>query len=667
MQTPTQTTASTSAPTSGISVEDIDPAVRAADDLFGHVNGGWLARTQIPQDRARYGTFVVLAEAAETHLRRIIEEAAAGDGAAGSTARKVGDLFTSFVDEARADELGVTPLAADLDAVRAVTDVDELLRTMGALQRRGCGGAVGLFVNTDDRDSTRYVPYLEQSGLGLPNESYYREATHEPLRTTYVEHVGAMLRLGGWSVDETAARAAAERVMALETRLAASHWDNVRTRDAEATYTKVDRRGLQQLAPGLPWSAWLAGLQAPQSTLDDVVVREPDYLTGLAAALHEVDVADWRDWLAWHLVHDTAAYLSAPLVAESFDFYGRTLSGTPQPRERWKRGVTLVEQVLGEAAGRLYVERHFPPAAKARMVELVANIVEAYGRRIAALDWMGPETKARAAEKLAKFTPKIGYPDTWRDYSSLTIAADDLVGNVRAAAVFEHERDLAKLGSPVDRGEWFMTPQTVNAYFNPGLNEIVFPAAILQPPFFDVAADDAANYGGIGAVIGHEIGHGFDDQGSKYDGDGNLVQWWTQDDRDRFDERARALIEQYAAFEPRELPGHHVNGELTVGENIGDLGGVTIALEAYLIATDGATPPVIDGLTGPQRFFAGWGQCWRLKARDAEALRLLAIDPHSPAEFRANVVRNVDAFYEAFGVREGDGLWLAPDQRVRIW
>ncbi|MEO7745192.1 MAG: M13-type metalloendopeptidase [Actinomycetota bacterium] len=667
MQTPTQATPSSTALTSGISVEDIDPAVRAADDLFGHVNGGWLERTQIPQDRARYGTFVVLAEAAETHLRQIIEEAAAGDGTPGSTGRKVGDLFTSFLDEARADELGVTPLAADLDAVRAVTDVDELLRTMGSLQRSGSGGAIALFVNTDDRDSTRYVPYLEQSGLGLPNESYYREETHESLRTSYVAHVAAMLRLTGWAQDETEARSAAERVMALETRLAASHWDNVRTRDAEATYTKVDRAGLERLAPGLPWSAWLAGLQAPESTLDEVVVREPDYLTGLAAALHEVDVADWRDWLAWHLVHDTAAYLSKPLVDESFDFYGRTLSGTPQPRERWKRGVSLVEAVLGEAAGQLYVERHFPPAAKARMVELVANVVEAYGRRIAALDWMGPETKARAAEKLAKFTPKIGYPDTWRDYSALTISADDLVGNVRAAAVFEHERDLAKLGSPVDRGEWFMTPQTVNAYFNPGLNEIVFPAAILQPPFFDVAADDAANYGGIGAVIGHEIGHGFDDQGSKYDGDGNLVQWWTQEDRDRFDERARSLIAQYSAFEPRELPGHHVNGELTVGENIGDLGGVTIALEAYLIATEGVEPPVIDGLTGPQRFFAGWAQCWRLKARDAEALRLLAIDPHSPAEFRANVVRNVDAFYDAFGVREGDGLWLAPDQRVRIW
>ena len=667
MQTPTQTTQAPAGLTSGISVDDIDPDVRAADDLFGHVNGGWLERTQIPQDRARYGTFVVLAEAAEGHLRRIIEEAAAGDADPGTTARKVGDLFTSFVDEGRADELGVTPLVADLDAVRSVSDVEGLLRTMGALQRSGSGGALALFVNTDDRDSTRYVPYLEQSGLGLPNESYYRDATHESLRTAYVEHVATMVRLGGWCDDETAARSAAERVMALETRLAASHWDNVRTRDAEATYTKVDRAGLELLAPGLPWSAWLAGLQAPESTLDDVVVREPDYLTGLAAALREVDVATWRDWLAWHLVHDTAAYLSKPLVDESFDFYGRTLSGTPQPRERWKRGVSLVEQVLGEAAGQLYVERHFPPAAKARMVELVANVVEAYGRRIAALDWMGPETKARAAEKLARFTPKIGYPDTWRDYSALTVTADDLVGNVRAAAVFEHERDLAKLGSPVDRGEWFMTPQTVNAYFNPGLNEIVFPAAILQPPFFDVAADDAANYGGIGAVIGHEIGHGFDDQGSKYDGDGNLVQWWTQDDRDRFDERARALIDQYSAFEPRELPGHRVNGELTVGENIGDLGGVTIALEAYLIATEGAEPPVIDGLTGPQRFFAGWAQCWRLKARDAEALRLLAIDPHSPAEFRANVVRNVDAFYAAYDVREGDGLWLAPDQRVRIW
>ncbi len=652
--------------TSGISVEDVDPAVRPQDDLFGHANGAWLERTQIPADRARYGSFVALADAAEAQLRTIIQDAAASVSPVGTPARKVGDLFVSFCDEARADELGTDPIQADLTAVRRVDDVAGLLRTLGALQRTGSGGAIALFVSTDDRDSTRYLPYLQQSGLGLPDESYYREPEHADLRTAYVEHVATMLRLGGWS-EQTTAVVAAERVMALETRLAAAHWDNVRTRDAEASYTKVDRQGLQDMTPGLDWSPWLEGLQAPAGTLDEVVVRQPDYLAGLAEALGQVDVADWRHWLAWQVVHGAAPYLSAALVDENFAFYGRTLSGTPAPRERWKRGVALVERVLGEAAGQLYVDQHFPPAAKARMVELVANVVEAYRRRIAALDWMGPQTKARAAEKLAMFTPKVGYPDTWRDYSGLHLSADDLVGNVRAAAVFEHERDLAKLGSPVDRGEWFMTPQTVNAYFNPGLNEIVFPAAILQPPFFDVDADDAANYGGIGAVIGHEIGHGFDDQGSKYDGAGNLVQWWSQDDRDRFDERAQALIDQYAAFEPRDLPGHHVNGALTVGENIGDLGGVTIAFAAYQIATEEGEPPVIDGLTGPQRFFTSWAQCWRLKARDAEALRLLAIDPHSPAEFRANVVRNLDEFYAAYDVRQGDGLWLDPAQRVRIW
>ncbi len=456
-------------------------------------------------------------------------------------------------------------------------------------------------------------------------------------------------------------------MMALETRIAAAHWDNVRTRDAVATYTKVDRAGLGELSPGIDWSAWLAGLQAPATLLDDVVVRQPDFLTGLGEALTGVDVGDWQHWLAWNLVHDSAAFLSAAFVEENFDFYGRTLSGTPQPRERWKRGVSLVQGVLGEVAGQLYVERHFPPAAKARMVELVAHVVEAYRRRIAALDWMSPKTKQRAAEKLGMFTPKIGYPETWRDYSALEISADDLLGNVRAASIFEWNRDLAKLGGPVDRGEWFMNPQTVNAYYNPGMNEIVFPAAILQPPFFDVDADDAANYGGIGAVIGHEIGHGFDDQGSRYDGHGNLEQWWTDDDRARFDERARALVDQYSAFEPSEAPGSHVNGELTVGENIGDLGGITIAYEAYQISLNGAEAPVIDGLTGPQRFFAGWAQCWRLKVRTEEAKRLIAIDPHSPAEFRANVVRNVDAFYEAFGVTQGDGLWLPEDERVRIW
>lgn len=659
-------TAQTTPLTSGITISDGDPAVRPQDDLFGHVNGGWLQRTEIPDDRARYGSFVVLAETAEAQLRAIIEAAAAKESEPGTPARKVGDLFASFCNEGQVNALGPEPLQADLAAVRSVSDVRELQRTIGSLQRKGSGGAIALFVSTDHRDSTRYVPYVEQSGLGLPNESYYRDEANEGVRSAYVAHVGSMLALAGW-VDAAAARDVAGRVMALETRLAAAHWDNVRTRDAVATYTLVGREGLQDMAPGLDWTVWLEGLDAPSSTLDQVVVREPDYLVGLAAALEQVDLADWRHWLAWHLVHDTAPYLSAPFVDENFDFYGRTLSGTPEPRERWKRGVALVEGVLGEAAGQLYVEQHFSPQAKQRMVQLVENVVEAYRRRIADLDWMGPETKARAADKLARFTPKIGYPDTWRDYSALEISADDLVGNVRAAASYELDRDLAKLGAPVDRGEWFMTPQTVNAYYNPGLNEVVFPAAILHPPFFDVDADDAANYGGIGAVIGHEIGHGFDDQGSRYDGDGNLEQWWTDEDRSRFEERAKALVEQYSAFELRELPGQQVNGALTVGENIGDLGGVTIAFAAYQIASEGTDPPMLDGLSGPQRFFAGWAQCWRLKVRDAEALRLLAIDPHSPAEFRANVVRNVDGFYDAYDVRESDALWLDPQQRVRIW
>ena len=652
--------------TSGITLADVDPQVRPQDDLFGHVNGGWLRRTQIPPDRSRYGSFVILADAAEAQLHAIIEAAAQANHPLGTPARKVGDLFTSFCDETRIEALGVSPLDADLAAIGAVEDLGGLLYTVGALQRKGCGGFVQLHVSTDDRNSARYLPYLEQSGLGLPNEAYYREEAHARLRPAYVEHVAATLRLGGWA-DGDAALVAAERVMALETRLAGSHWDNVRTRDAVATYTLVDRQSLQDMSTGLHWDAWLQGLQAPAGTLEEVVVREPDYLRGLAEALTQVGLQDWRDWLAWHVLHTASPYLSAALVDENFEFYGRTLSGTPEPRERWKRGVALVDRVLGEAAGQLYVEQHFPPAAKQRMQELVANVVEAYRRRIAELDWMGADTKARAGEKLGKFMAKIGYPDTWRDYAALDISADDLLGNVRAGAVFELNRGLAKLGSPVDRDEWFMTPQTVNAYFNPGLNEIVFPAAILQPPFFDMSADDAANYGGIGAVIGHEIGHGFDDQGSRYDGDGNLVQWWTDEDRARFDERARALIEQYSAFEPRALPGHHVNGALTVGENIGDLGGVSIAYEAYLIATEGQQPQVLDALTGPQRFFAGWAQCWRIKVRDAEALRLLAIDPHSPAEFRANVVRNVEAFYAAFDLREGDGLWLDPKRRIRIW
>ncbi|MEO7422638.1 MAG: M13-type metalloendopeptidase, partial [Ornithinibacter sp.] len=505
--------------------------------------------------------------------------------------------------------------------------------------------------------------YLEQAGLGLPDESYYREEQHQAKRTAYLAHVQRMLELAGW---EDAAEAAS-RVMALETRIAAGHWDKVANRDPVATYTLLDREGLAELAPGLEWDGYLDALGAPATALDQVVVRQPDHITSVGTALAEEPIQAWRDWLAWHLVHERAPYLSASFVEENFDFYGRTLSGVPEVRARWKRGVAFVEDALGEAVGQLYVERHFGPEAKERMLELVANLVEAFRQSLSGVPWMGEETRAEALTKLGQFTPKIGYPDSWRDYSALEVVPGDLLGNVRRAVAFEVDRAFAKLGGPIDRAEWFMTPQSVNAYYNPGLNEIVFPAAILQPPFFDVDADDAVNYGGIGAVIGHEVGHGFDDQGSQFDGTGTLRNWWTQDDRSAFKRLADALDAQFDTLESRDAPGKKVNGALTVGENIGDLGGLTIGYAAYRISLGGEPAPELDGATGEQRFFLGWAQVWRGKARREEAERLLALDPHSPTDLRANAVRNLTEFHEAFGVAEGDGLWLAPEERVRIF
>jgi putative endopeptidase len=653
---------------SGIAIANLDPTVRPQDDLFRYVNGTWLATAEIPADRALQATFNVLADEAEAGLRELIEEAASSDAPEGTAARKAGDLYASFCDVERVDALGVTPLRDELAAIQAVDDVRGLLQVSGRLQRNGTSAAVALFVDTDSRDSTRYLPHLQQSGLGLPDESYYREDSFAPVREEYVAHVGRMLTLAGLATEGDAA-GLAERVMALETRLASGHWDRVRCRDAVATYNNMDRGKLEHLSPGVDWSAWLSGAGAPEGTVDEVVVRQPSFVEAWAQALAEVPLDDWKLWLSWHLVHSAAPYLSSDVVTENFDFYGRTLTGAQEQRDRWKRGVALVERAMGEAAGQLYVERYFPPRAKERMLELVGNLVAAYRASISELDWMTDETKRRALDKLERFTPKIAYPDKWRDYSSLEIDRDDLLGNVRAAAAFETDRDLAKLGQPVDRDEWFMTPQTVNAYYNPGMNEIVFPAAILRPPFFDADADDAANYGGIGAVIGHEIGHGFDDQGSKYDGEGNLEDWWTEEDRARFDERTQALIAQYSGFEPKDLPGRHVNGALTVGENIGDLGGVSIAYRAYVMSLGGdvGSAPELDGMTGAQRFFVGWAQCWRALVREAESIRRLSIDPHSPPEFRANVVRNLEEFYAAFDVKKGDGLWLEPEERVRIW
>ncbi|XAS76341.1 M13-type metalloendopeptidase [Dermatophilaceae bacterium Sec6.4] len=647
---------------SGITAK-FDEGIRVQDDLFGHVNNVWVTNTDIPQDRARYGSFDILREASEANVREIVQEAAASDAAPSTPARKVGDLFTAFMDIERIESLGAGPITATLDSVSAVASVTDLCTLLGSLSAEGVAGAVGGYVNVDAKDPDNYIVYLEQAGLGLPDESYYRDEKYAPVREKYVGHIERMLSLAG--VDDSARRASA--VLQLETRIAGHHWDVVATRDAVNSYNKYDAAGLRELAPEFDWDVWESAQGVAPAVFAQVVVGQPSFLTGFSQVLREVPLEDWKSWLMWHVVSARASYLSAAFVDANFEFYGRTLSGTPQLKERWKRGVALVEGALGEVAGQLYVERHFPPHAKERMVALVANLIEAYRRDFQTLSWMSEQTRARALQKLAAFTPKIGYPDSWRDYSGLQIDPADLLGNVVRSARFESDRELAKVGGPINRDEWFMTPQTVNAYYNPTMNEIVFPAAILQPPFFDVDADDAVNYGGIGGVIGHEIGHGFDDQGSRYDGTGRLEDWWTADDRERFDALAQKLIEQFNDEEPAAAPGSKVNGGFTVGENIGDLGGLTIGFKAYEIATEDASAPELDGLTGAQRFFIGWSQVWCGKARPEEAERLLAIDPHAPMNCRANVARNLHEFHQAFDVTDGDGMWLPEDQRVRIF
>ncbi|GAA3713274.1 M13 family metallopeptidase [Terrabacter ginsenosidimutans] len=650
---------------SGISLEALDRSTRPQDDLFRFVNGTWLDTTEIPDDRARFGTFDILREESTARVRDLIEEAAgAGDGAVRTPKQQVGDLYASFMDTDRIEELGLVPLQPVLSEVAAIDSVESLGAALGRLARDGVAGVLQQFVSPDERSPEDYVVFLEQGGLGLPDESYYREDKYADIRSAYVAHIGRLLGLAGIPDAESKATS----IMALETLLAASHWDNVSNRDAIKTYNAHTLDEVKVLAPQFPWDAWLSGLQAPDGSFGKVIVRQPSFVTALGDALQSTDIADWRSWLTWHVLSEFATVLPQSFVDEDFDFHGRTLSGQPENKERWKRGVSVVEACVGEAVGQLYAERWFPPAAKARMQELVANLVEAFRRSFSSLEWMGTDTRAQALDKLDAFTPKIGYPDVWRDYSAIEIDPDDLVGNVRRSTAFEVDRNLAKIGRPIDRSEWFMLPQTVNAYYMPSMNEIVFPAAILQPPFFDLEADDAVNYGGIGAVIGHELGHGFDDQGSRYDGTGALRDWWTEADRERFDTLSQRLIEQFSAFTPAGLSeDHKVNGGLTVGENIGDLGGLQIGYSAYRIATEGDGMPEIDGFTGPQRFFIGWAQVWCGKAREAEAIRLLAIDPHSPQDVRGNAVRNLTEFHEAFAVEPEDAMWLDEDQRVRIF
>jgi putative endopeptidase len=660
-----------SEPTSaGVNVDELSDTIRPQDNLYRHMNDKWMKRTPIPADKAGYGAFEKLREESEAAIRAIVEEPSEQTDIA--DARKFRDLYASFMDEARVEALGAEPLTDDLALVDTVKSLDDLMRVTGQLQRGGLSGFYGAFVDNDPGNPERYLVFFEQGGISLPDESYYREESFASVRDAYVLHIQRMFELAG--LDDAPGRA--RRVFDLETEIAHRHWDNVATRDSEKTYNPMAWDSARDLfASGVPSAGdavsldqWASAFDAPGHAFDEVVVRQPSFVRDLGELFDDAHLNAWRDWLRWQVVHGYAPYLSAAFVDEQFDFYGRTLTGAPQLRDRWKRGISLVEGVLGEAVGQIYVERHFPPSAKARMDELVANLVEAYRQSIATLEWMTPATRERALEKLEAFTPKIGYPAKWRDYSALAIDADSLIANVRAANEFEFRRQLAKIGSPIDRDEWFMNPQTVNAYYNPGFNEIVFPAAILQWPFFDAQRDDATNYGGIGAVIGHEIGHGFDDQGSKFDGTGRLTDWWEPADREAFEERTRSLIDQYNKLVPDETPDLHVNGALTIGENIGDLGGLGIAWKAYLISLQGEKPPVIDGLSGAERFFLSWAQVWQYQARAEEVARRLAIDPHSPPEFRCNqIVRNIDEFYETFGVGEGDELWLEPAERVTIW
>jgi putative endopeptidase len=653
------------APVSGIDTQYIDPGVRPQDDFFTYLNGKWLKDVEIPADRSSWGTFYQLRENAQAQLRDIVEADRKDTHAkAGSDERKIGDLYASFMDDKRRATLGYKPLAGELQRIRNLKDKKGVPALVAHLNRIGVATPYAINIGQDAKASTRYAVYVRQGGLGMPDRDYYLKLDDAKLaatRASYQQHVAKTLALAGDKDAE--ARAAA--IVGFETELARVQSTKVELRDPNKNYNKVDMAALAALTPGYDWKSALAEAGVA-SRIDYAIVGQPGYLQAFDKILAGADLNTVKAYFEWQLLRAYAPYLSKGFVDEDFDFYGRTLTGAAENRAPWKIAVSTVEESMGEALGREYVAKYFPPERRARMEALVQNLLAAYRDSIEHLDWMGPETRKEAQAKLAKFSPKIGYPNKWRDYSRLAVKPDDLVGNVMRAQAFEYQRNVDKLGKPIDREEWSMTPQTVNAYYNARMNGIVFPAAILQPPFFNMAADDAVNYGAIGAVIGHEIGHGFDDKGSQSDGDGNLRNWWTEQDLARFKAKTDMLVKQYGAFAP--LPGYHVNGELTLGENIGDNAGLEIAHKAYLISLHGQPAPVIDGLTADQRFYLGFGQVWRSKTREAQQVVLIKTDPHSPGQFRANgTLRNQAAFYDAFGVKPGDKMYLPPDQRVSIW
>ncbi|MGQ0429119.1 MAG: M13 family metallopeptidase [Gammaproteobacteria bacterium] len=646
---------------SGIDLAAMDRGVRPQDDLYRFANGAWHVSAPFPAEYPRAGIIIWLFEKAQDDVHRILLEAAGAGEAATPARQRLGDMYASFMDEARVEERGIAPLAPLFAEIAAIDGPQALARFFGRAQGLGISVPMGVFVSPDDRNSTHNIAYLSQSGLGLPNRDYYLrdDETHVEFRRKYVEYLAKLFTLAG----EGDGVARAQRILALETKFATDQWTPVQDRDPVATYNRQAVASAAALAPGYDWKGFLAAAGLPAG---DFVIRQPSYATALGGHLGSGDLAVWKDYLKVRTIGAFARVLSAPFVEASFDFNSRTLRGTEQLRPRWKRAVSETDNAMGEAIGTEYVARHFPPQAKQRMDQLVKNLLAAFDRGIDSLEWMGPATRAEAHAKLSKFKVKIAYPDQWRDYSGLEIRRDDLFGNVMRANQFEWNWQVARAGKVKDPAEWLMTPQTVNAYYHPTNNEIVFPAAYLQPPNFDMDADDAYNYGSIGATIGHEISHGFDDSGRQYDGDGNLRDWWTAADNEKFKQRSSGLIRQYSGFEA--LPGLNVNGELTLGENIGDLSGAAVAYAAYVASLGGAEPPVIDGFTGPQRFFLGYAQSWRDKWRDALIREVVLTDPHAPSEFRANgVVANMEEFYRAFGLREGDKLWRPESERVKLW
>ena len=647
---------------SGIELGNMDTSVRPQDNFYRFVNGTWLQETEIPADRARWGSFDELREQSQEHVLEIILDLAEEEHEFGSDGQKIGDMFRSFMDTLAIEELGLAPIQSDLASIDALQSHDDLPAFWGYNQRHRLGAPVSVFVGLDLMQSDQYITSGTQSGLGLPDRDFYLRDDERSLQLVdaYRTYIARLWEAAEWGDGEDAA----DRIIALETAIAEQHWTRVQNRDRQATYNKMTVGELAEAAPGFDWIRMLE--QAGLGDIEEIVIRQPSYFEAFAGMWREVDLEDWKTYLRFHLLRGTASNLSSTFADINFDFYGRVLSGVEEQRSRERRAVANTEGVLGFMVGKKYVERHYPQEAADRMANMIANLKVAFEQSIRELEWMSDDTKKEALAKLANFNAKIGYPEVWRDYDCLEIHPGDLVGNLRRASLCEHERNIGRLGQEVDREEWGMTPQTVNAYYNVALNEIVFPAAILQPPFFNVEADDAVNYGGIGGVIGHEITHGFDDQGRRSDGDGNLRDWWTQEDEEQFQARAQLMIEQYNAFNP--IDDMHINGALALGENIADLGGVNVALRAWRNSLGGAESPVIDGFTGEQRFFMGWGQIWRIQFRDESLRQQLLTGPHSPGKYRVlGIMSNMPEFYEAFGVQPGDPMYRDEAVRVRIW